>query len=89
MAHDIAITGVDGCIRWGYHTAATVHGWSVAHDEHGRVLTATVTNADTFRLSQRPLVFEMSHAKGVTRWRIIELQMSGASLSARLGPRET
>lgn len=89
MAHDIAIKGVDGSIRWSYHTAATLHGWSLERDEHGRLLTATVTNADIFRISQRPLVFEMPHANGVTRWRIIELHISGASLSARLGPRET
>jgi hypothetical protein len=86
---ELTLKGVDGSIRWGYHTAATIRGWALERDEQGRLLTATVTHADTFRLSQRPLVFEMPHANGVTRWRIIELQISGASLSARLGQRET
>lgn len=85
----VALKGVDGSIRWGYHTAASVHNWSLERDDHGRLLTATVTNADTFRLSQQPLVFEMPHAHGVWRWTILELQISGAALHARLGQRET
>jgi hypothetical protein len=85
----LTLTGASASLRWGYHTAATLESWALDRDEHGRVLTATVTHADTFRLSQRPLVFEMPHANGVTRWRIIELQISGASLNARLGQRET
>lgn len=86
---ELTLQGVDASLRWGYHAAATLRGWRIERDERGwGALTATVIKADTFRLSQRPLVFAAAHTKGTWRWNVTELQISGAVLTARLGQRE-
>lgn len=81
-------SGIDGRLYWSYHRAADVRGWRIDGDAHGFSLTAEVRNADTFRLSQRPLVFVALLPKGQWRFPVLELQMTGATLNARLGPKE-
>jgi len=83
----MTFSGVDGVVSWGYYRAATVGPWTAEKGESGWSLTATVTEMDTFRVSQRPLTFVASHAKGAWRWPIESLEIQGASLSAMLGPR--
>lgn len=82
------VTGGAGALHWGYHPAASVRAWTVTRDADGWALSATLSTSDTFRLSQRPLVFEASHVHGAWRWPIRELQITGATLTARLGPQE-
>lgn len=76
----LTIRGVTARILWGYHHAATLGSWTV--DAHA--LTATVTDVDTFRVSQSPLTFVV----GVMRRPIEGLQIAGGTLTARLGPQE-
>lgn len=85
----LTVKGMDGSIRWAYHTAALIRAWTIEHGDQGYTLSATVVKSDIFRISQRPLVFIAPHVKGVWRWPVIELQISGASLTAKLGPRDT
>ena len=84
----VTVQGVLAVIRHGYHVAGTVGAWTVTRGEHGWTLTASIVKTDTFRMSQRPLVFVAGHALGVWRWPITSLQMTGASLTAVLGPME-
>lgn len=83
------VSGVVGSLWWGYHRAAAVRRWRVDRGDSGWSLTGTLGPvADTFALSQRPLVFEAAHARGVWRWPCTTLQITGASISAVLGPKE-
>lgn len=84
----LIVTGVRASVRWGYHAAATVTAWTVTRDDSGWVLTATLVTSDAFRLSQQPLTFEAPHAHGVWTWPIQTLQIAGAALQARLGPKQ-
>lgn len=83
-----AIRGKDASLKWEYYPAADLRNWTITSDEGGRTLTATVLQSDAYRLSQRPLVFAARHPKGTWKWSVLELQISGASLTAKLGPRE-
>jgi hypothetical protein len=84
----LRITGDEAAIRWGYHRAAALRAWTVAQGDGSCVLTATIQTADHYRLSQQPLVFEVQRPASVWRWPILELQVSGVSLTATLGPKE-
>lgn len=80
------LSGVFASLRWGYHPAATLNAWTVTRvDDQAWSLTATVVSSDAFRVSQRPLALEAPHEKGLWKWPITELQITGASLTATLG----
>jgi hypothetical protein len=74
------VHGVAAEIRWGYQRAATLGSWTV----EDRALTATVTHADTFRVSQSPLTFVV----GSLVRPIHGLQISGWTLTASVGPQK-
>lgn len=76
-------------MRWGYHQAATLRDWTIEKSAGGYALSAQVVNADTFRVSQRPLTFVAPVQGGSWRFPITTLQMTGVSLSATLGPKES
>lgn len=82
------VRGPAGEVRWGYHTAATVGPWMITRDAGALQLTATVTETNAFRISQRPLVFAVPHSHGVWRWPIVEVLIQDGALTARLGPME-
>lgn len=82
----MTIRGELGELRWGYQVAVVLRPWLITRTESGSwALTGTVERADTFRLSQQPLVFASPNG---WRWPVESLQISGASLSAVLGPKE-
>ena len=83
----MTIRGVQGKVMWSYRMAADLHDWTVTTEGTGRVLAARLGTTDSFAVSQRPLMFVATHAKGAWRWPIESLQISGASLTAVLGPR--
>jgi len=88
MTSNVTVSGVSGVLKHGYYMAGTVGAWTITRAETGGwVLAATLTKTDAFRVSQRPLVFEAPHAHGVWTWPITSLQMTGASLTAVLGPK--
>lgn len=86
----VTVRGVNASLRWGYAQAAALRDYTVVReDEHKQwSVSATVVSSDAFRIAQRPLAFIAPHAKGVWRWPIQELQISGDSLTASLGPPE-
>lgn len=98
------ITGVVGSIKWGYYTAAGIHGYAIAPcNKAGTLwdLTATVVLSDAFKMAQRPLTFHaLRTKKGLDgkcvvkaewRWPIVSLSSIDPNtyqLTARLGPPE-
>jgi len=85
----MTIRGVQGKLMWSYRTAANLHDWTVTTEGAERALSATLGPTDSFAVSQRPLKFVATHGTRSWRWPIMALQMSGASLTAVLGPLET
>lgn len=85
----MTVRGRLGEVKWGYALAAAVHDWSVIQDAGVWTLTGRLVAPDAFRLSQQPLAFAARHADGVWRWSIETLQITGGTLTARLGPRGT
>jgi hypothetical protein len=97
-----SMSGVVGSIKWGYYTAAGIHGYTVSCTKDGVWhLTATVVLSDAFKMAQRPLTFVAMHTqKGLdgkcvvkTEWRWPMLSVSPIDpntkqLTARLGPPE-
>lgn len=88
MFKNVTVRGVNGSLMLGYQIAGSLGAWTVTRSDDVWSLTATVVNTNAFRISQRPIVFEARHAKGVWRWPITSLQIAGASLTAVLGPPE-
>lgn len=85
----MTVTGAEGYVRWGYRQAVLLRAWTITKDEHGILsLTGTVSDVDDFAVSQRPLKFA---APNGWRWPVVSesLQMTGASLTAVLGPKES
>ncbi len=70
----LQIRGVIGQIKYGYYTAAAVHGYTVTRDKETKVwsLVATVVQADAFKMKQRPLRFVAPHKKGAWEWVIVQ-----------------
>lgn len=80
------VTGVNGQIKWHYHEAAAVQGYTVSRTpEKCWTLRATVVEPDEFKLAQSPLVFVAPHKDGEWRWPIVRLEVSGNTVSASLG----
>jgi len=69
------LTGVVGKIDWSYYAAAAINGYQVSRDASGTwTLQATVVTANSFNLTQRPLVFVAPYDKGEWRWWIQTLR---------------
>lgn len=84
----MTITGVEGVLRYGYHVAGTLGAWTITRSGGAWSLSASIVTTEPVRI-QRPLVFVVQHQHGVWRWPIMgELQITGASLTATLGPME-
>jgi hypothetical protein len=75
-------------VRWGYYIAGRVTAWTATFSSGKWALTATLSEPDTYRLAQQPLVFVAHHAKGAWSWPIDTLQIMGAGLTAELGPQK-
>ncbi len=89
MFNTVTVKGAAGAIGWGYQPAGTLRNWTVTRIGGVWNLTATVDQVDSYRVSQRPLVFKAPHKDGSFRWPIVgELQIVDGALTARLGPPE-
>lgn len=76
-------------VRWGYRVAATLTEWAMTMDASGTALSATVTSADTFRMSQPSLTFRVIRQRGEPwDWPVESLQFAAGTLTARLGPQK-
>lgn len=89
MAHQLVVSGPEGAIKVGYQLAVSLGAWTLTKREaEGYELSASITNVDTFRASQRPLTFVVTVTSGSWRFPVQSLQIEGASLTAVVGPKE-
>ncbi len=79
----LTMTGHDGAIVWGYHTAASVVSWSLSATGTTGTLTAKVSKADTFRLTQQDLKFRVRRQTGTSwEWPIDSLHIADQTITA-------
>jgi len=78
----IVIRGAGAAVRLGYQLAATLGAWRV----EGERFSAAVVSADAFRMTQSPLVLEITNRDGGTPTRrgLVEVIVYQGQLSARL-----
>ena len=90
MFHTLTMRGAEGFIEWGYQCAAHVTAWTVTRGDSGLTLTGTVTQLNSFRLSQVPLTFRVPRQNGPWIRTIRDLQIAdGGALTATLVPQES
>jgi hypothetical protein len=83
----VTLTGQEGAIVWGYHTAAVCGAWTVARSPQGAwTLQAAITRADAYRLRQGPLTFLAPRRGGSFTWPVLAVTVGAGTLSAALGP---
>jgi hypothetical protein len=82
----IEIVGEVAEVRWVYLQAARLTKWRAVRqrDEPDAAFTATILDADTFRLAQSPLLVVVKTEAGTWRWPMTDVQISGTTLSARV-----
>lgn len=79
----LTLTGHDGAIVWGYHTAASVVSWSLSATGTTGTLTAKVSKADTFKLTQQDLKFRVRRQAGTSlEWPIDSLHVADGTVTA-------
>ena len=79
----LALTGHDGTIVWGYHTAAPCVSWSLSATGTTGTLIATVSTADSFKLSQQDLKFRVRRQTGPSwEWPIESRQIADRTITA-------
>ena len=77
----------DATISWAWHTAAVCRAWRVYKSKDGRwSLVATLQRADTFKLRQRPLLFNAPRAGGFWSWPVRAVTVTDRQITAALGP---
>lgn len=83
------LRGEAGAVRWGYLQAARVRDWTITRTPTGeRTVSASVVEADPFRLQRQPLLFAAQHAAGEWRWPVLAATVTEGRLHATLGPPE-
>lgn len=79
----LTMTGHDGTIVWGYHTAASCVSWSLSATGTTGTLIATVSKADSFKLTQQDLKFRVRRQTGTSwEWPIESLQIADRTITA-------
>jgi hypothetical protein len=78
--------GARGWVKYAYHVAAEVTGFSIALDKktRGGTLQGTVATSNPHLLTQTPLVFVMP-TKVPMRWPIESLTVTDGRITACLG----
>jgi hypothetical protein len=73
----IGIRGDKGRIDWGYFAAAAIYGFSIARNKDGGyTLTGTVVSLDSYKVSQRNLVFAAVLNDREWRWPVKSIDIA-------------
>lgn len=84
----IALRGVEGAVKWGYYSAATLGAWTLSWEGAAGSLTGTVKQADAFRVAQHPLTFVVQRPTCTWSWPVDSLQIVDGQLHAVVRPPE-
>lgn len=76
------MNGHQGIVKWGYLQAMRFTRW---HYEDGTI-TATVDEADSFRLEQEPLCVEVPVGEARWRWPVLAVSQFGSTVAITVGP---
>jgi hypothetical protein len=95
------VKGVIGQIKWMYHVAADIHGYTVSRSKETKQwsLRATAISVDAYQLEQTPLTFvapiknriwdeateQWNSVDGEWRWPIESIEVDGSMVVAQLG----
>ena len=95
MFNKIAVRGQRGSLLWASGDAARLGPWTATRAQRGSAWTlrASLTWHDSFRVQQLPLYFtapRISRPAGLWCFPVIpkSLRITGAALTAKLGPPE-
>lgn len=78
-------TGPSGLIVHVYAPAVTFGRWSCDADQQGGTLTAEIVSVDNYRIKQRPLYTSIAMGRATWRRPVMDVQISGKTLTATLG----
>lgn len=82
----MTLRGATGEIRWVYLPAMVFGPWRI-ESEHEITLVGTVASVDDYRVTQSPLVAVVQLGRSQVRYPVLDLQIEGGRVTARLGPR--
>jgi hypothetical protein len=89
MFKSFSLAGQAAEIRWAYHRAASLGPWRLSAGGSDGTLTATVIEADTFKLSQPALTLRIPRQNGsVWSYPIQSLHIADGTLTARVSTQE-
>jgi hypothetical protein len=85
---NLALTGHEGTVRWGYRRAVTFGACRYEGTGTGGTLTAQITSCDEFAMQQSPLIAIVPMGRAVWRWIVRDLRIEGSTLTATVEPHE-
>jgi hypothetical protein len=90
MFRSATLSGRDGAtVQWGYHCAASLASWSLSANGATGTLTATVGEADPFKLEQPGLKFCVIRQTGLPwEWPITALHIADRTITATVDLQE-
>lgn len=88
LLRTVTLTGGEGLVTWGYHTAAVCRGWTIRGKGRDWRLSATLQRADDFQLRQTCLYFHAPRKGGYWCWPIVAVTAGPTQLVATLGQPE-
>jgi hypothetical protein len=90
MFDELEAHGGEATISWAWHTAAVFRTWRIHKSKTGPwSLVATATRVDTFKLQQRPLLFNVPRKGGYWCWPVKAVTvLAHNQITAALGPME-
>lgn len=83
----MTLRGATGEIRWVYLPAVVFGPWRIETDGES-TLTGTVVSVDGYRVTQGPLVAVVQIGRSRLTYPVVDLQLSGSTVTATLGPRQ-
>lgn len=83
----MTLRGATGEIRWAYLPAVIFGPWRLESGEE-TTLTGTLVSVDEYRMTQAPLLAVVTVGRQRLTWPVLDLQIHGSTVSARLGPRQ-
>ena len=83
----MTLRGATGEVRWVYLPAVVFGPWRIETGEES-TLTGSLVSVDDYRVTQSPLVAVVNVGRQRLTWPIKDVQISGETVTAVLGPRQ-
>lgn len=83
----MTLRGATGEMRWAYLPAVVFGPWRIETGTES-TLTGTLVSVDGYRVTQAPLVAVLHVGRTRLTYPVADLQISGSTVTAVLGPRQ-